>query len=50
MSKLGRQRRTPEQRIAARESRSTVAYVKRVEHEARQEMLNKMVADNTKAQ
>jgi len=37
VSKKGRQRRTPEQRLAAKDTRSTIGYLQRLEREVEQE-------------
>lgn len=45
MSKKGRQRRTPEQRDAAKDRRSTLGYLQRIQREVAAEKWKKLIAE-----
>lgn len=47
MSKKGRQRRTPEHRLAAREARSTIGYILRIQREVEEEQREALAKELT---
>lgn len=45
MSKQGKKRRTRAERVAAREARSTLGYIQRIEREVQQELEDKQASE-----
>lgn len=45
MSKAGRQRRTPEERILAKDKRSTIKYIERIRNEVAEEQFENFMKE-----